>query len=60
MDRCGSPGRPEIVALGGKPDRTRLEHLAGLGVTEAAFGLPDKEPDEVLAYLDRLRGRLAG
>ena len=56
---AGRDGEPEVVALGGKPDPARLEHLAGLGVTECAFGLPDKEPDEVLAYLDRLRGRLS-
>ncbi len=56
---AGRDGEPEVVALGGKPDPARLEHLAGLGVTECAFELPDKAPDEVLAYLDRLRGRLS-
>ena len=51
-------GQPTIVALGGRPDPARLEHLEGLGVTDTAFGMPDKEPDEVLAYLDRLAARL--
>jgi probable F420-dependent oxidoreductase len=54
----GREGEPVVVAVGNKPHPSRLEHLAGLGVTDTAFGLPDKEPDEVLAYLDRLAGRL--
>jgi probable F420-dependent oxidoreductase len=56
---AGREGSPEVVALGGKPDPVRLEHLAGIGVTESAFGMPDKEPAEVVAYLERLRGRLS-
>jgi probable F420-dependent oxidoreductase len=56
---AGRDGAPEVVALGGKPDPVRLEHLAGIGVTESAFGMPDKEPAEVVAYLERLRGRLS-
>ena len=55
---AGRDGAPEVVALGGKPDPARLEHLAGIGVTESAFGMPDKEPAEVVAYLERLRDRL--
>ena len=55
---AGRDGAPEVVALGGMPDPARLEHLAGIGVTESAFGMPDKEPPEVVAYLERLRGRL--
>jgi probable F420-dependent oxidoreductase len=55
---AGRPGEPEIVALGGKPDPARIEHLAGLGVTECAFGMPDRAPDEVVSYLERLRDRL--
>ena len=56
---AGRAGAPEIVALGGKPDPERLEHLASIGVTESVFGLPDKEPDEVVAYLQRLAGKLS-
>ncbi len=55
---AGRSGVPEIVSIAGKPDPARLEHLEGIGVTECAFGLPDKEPDEVRAYLDRLATRL--
>ena len=59
-DDAGRPGQPEVVALGIKPDPERIAQLAAIGVTECAFGLPDKSEDEVLAYLDRLRGRLGG
>jgi probable F420-dependent oxidoreductase len=55
---AGRAGAPEVVALAVKPDPARIAHLADVGVTECAFGLPDKSEDEVLAYLDRLRGRL--
>ena len=55
---AGRAGEPEVVALGGKPDPARLAHLAGIGVTECAFGMPDKEPAEVVAYLERLRERV--
>jgi probable F420-dependent oxidoreductase len=55
---AGRAGDPEIVALGGKPDLAKVEHLAGIGVTECAFGMPDKEPDEVVAYLGRLATKL--
>ncbi len=55
---AGRTGDPEIVALGGKPDPARISHLAGLGVTECAFGMPDKEPAEVVAYLGRLAAKL--
>jgi probable F420-dependent oxidoreductase len=57
---AGRAGQPEVVALAVKPDPERIAHLASIGVAECAFGLPDKNPDEVLASLDRLRGRLVG
>jgi probable F420-dependent oxidoreductase len=56
---AGRAGEPVVVALGGRPDPARLEHLAGIGVTDTAFGLPDKGPDEVVGYLERLAGKLA-
>ncbi len=56
---AGREGEPEIVALGGKPDPARIEHLAGIGVTECVFGMPDREEHEVVAYLERLAGKLA-
>jgi probable F420-dependent oxidoreductase len=55
---AGRAGQPEIVSIGTKPDPEKIAHLEAIGVTEVAFGLPDKEPDEVRAYLDRLVGRL--
>jgi hypothetical protein len=36
----------------------RTPDLASIGVTECAFGLPDKAEEEVVAYLGRLRGKL--
>jgi probable F420-dependent oxidoreductase len=55
---AGRAGAPEVVALAVKPDPARIAHLAGIGVTECAFGLPDKSEDEVVAYLGRLRAKL--
>ncbi len=55
---AGRDGEPSVVALGGKPDPGRLQHLASIGVTECAFGLPDKTEDEVVAYLGRLAVKL--
>jgi probable F420-dependent oxidoreductase len=51
-------GEPQVVSLGGKPDPGRIEELESIGVTECAFGMPDAEPDEVVAYLGRLAGKL--
>jgi probable F420-dependent oxidoreductase len=55
---AGRPGQPEVVALAVKPHPELIAHLASIGVTECAFGLPDTNADGVLAYLDRLRSRL--
>jgi probable F420-dependent oxidoreductase len=55
---AGRDGEPEVVALGGKPDPARIEHLERIGVTECVYGLPDKPEHEVLAYLERLAGKL--
>ena len=51
-------GSPEIVALGIKPDRDRIAQLEAIGVTECAFGLPERSDDEVRAYLSRLVHKL--
>jgi alkanesulfonate monooxygenase SsuD/methylene tetrahydromethanopterin reductase-like flavin-dependent oxidoreductase (luciferase family) len=56
---AGRTGQPEVVALGGKPSPNRMEHLASIGVTEAVFGLPDRDEPEVVAYLARTASRLA-
>ncbi|MGW3965643.1 LLM class F420-dependent oxidoreductase [Amycolatopsis sp. NPDC005003] len=54
----GREDAPLIYALGERPDPERLAHLASLGVTETIFGLPDREPDEVEAWIGRLAGKL--
>jgi probable F420-dependent oxidoreductase len=55
---AGRAGEPEVVFLGGKPDPVKIAHLESIGVTECVFGLPDKAPDEVVAYLERTWSRL--
>ena len=54
----GREGAPLIYALGERPDPERLAHLDSLGVTETIFGLPDRAPDEVEAWIGRLAGKL--
>jgi probable F420-dependent oxidoreductase len=51
-------GQPHIAALGPRPDPQHLAHLESLGVTEVIFGLPDRQPEEVKAWLTRLAGKL--
>ncbi|RSM41260.1 TIGR03619 family F420-dependent LLM class oxidoreductase [Amycolatopsis balhimycina DSM 5908] len=55
----GREGAPRICALGERPDPERLAHLDSLGVTETIFGLPDRAPDEVEAWIGRLAGKLS-
>jgi probable F420-dependent oxidoreductase len=55
---AGRAGRPRITALAGRPDPDQLTHWAQIGVTDVAFGMPDRSPDEVVGYLGRLAGRL--
>jgi len=54
----GREGSPRITALAGKPDPDVLAHWHEIGVTDVAFGLPDRAEDEVVAYLGRLAGKL--
>ncbi|OXM50117.1 LLM class F420-dependent oxidoreductase [Amycolatopsis thailandensis] len=54
----GRAGEPEISALGVRPDPENLAKLEAAGVTETIFGLPDRSPDEVEAWLQRLAGKL--
>jgi hypothetical protein len=56
---AGRDGAPQIVALDFKPVPEKLARWAELGVTEVLFGLPDKSEDEVVAYVERLAGKLA-
>jgi hypothetical protein len=39
-------------------DASLLAGWAAAGVSEVLFGMPDREPPEVLAYLGRLAGRV--
>ncbi len=55
---AGREGAPRICALGERPDPERLAHLESLGVTETIFGLPDRSPEEVEAWISRLAGKL--
>ncbi|SEC53103.1 probable F420-dependent oxidoreductase, Rv2161c family [Amycolatopsis lurida] len=55
----GRAGEPEISALGVRPDPENLAGLEAAGVTETIFGLPDRSPEEVEAWLQRLAGKLS-
>jgi len=50
--------RPQVTVLSGRPDPDVLVHWAQVGVTDVAFGMPDRTEDEVVAYLGRLASRL--
>jgi probable F420-dependent oxidoreductase len=51
-------GQPQIHVLAGKSDPGTLAHWQEIGITDVAFGVPDRTEDEVVAYLGRLAGRL--
>ena len=55
---AGRAGLPQVRVLAGKPDPDLLTHWAATGVTDVAFGMPDRAADEVVAYLARLAGKL--
>jgi probable F420-dependent oxidoreductase len=56
---AGREGLPDIrVLIAFKPDPNDLLTWAEQGVSELIWGVPDKAPDEVVASLDRLAGRL--
>ncbi|HTX80818.1 MAG TPA: LLM class F420-dependent oxidoreductase [Streptosporangiaceae bacterium] len=55
---AGRTGLPQIRALAGKPEPDLLAHWAEIGVTDVAFGMPDRSADEVVAYLNRLAGKV--
>ena len=57
---AGRSGEPELhVLIAVRPTPEQLEEWAGAGATDLIWGVPDKPRDEVVAYLDRLAGRLA-
>ena len=55
---AGRSGQPRIVFLGARPDPDKMPELQALGVTECVYGLPDGRPEEIVARLERLAGRL--
>jgi probable F420-dependent oxidoreductase len=55
---AGRDGQPRVTVLARRPDPAVLAHWDEIGVTEVAFGLPDRSPDEVVGYLGRLAGTL--
>jgi probable F420-dependent oxidoreductase len=56
---AGREGAPQIrILIAFKPDPADLAAWAEAGATELIWGVPDRAPDEVLASLDRLAGRL--
>ncbi|HVV18890.1 MAG TPA: LLM class F420-dependent oxidoreductase [Pseudonocardiaceae bacterium] len=56
---AGRDGEPRVVLLAGKPDPQRLARWRDLGVDEVVFGMPDRTEAEVVAYVERLAGKLA-
>jgi probable F420-dependent oxidoreductase len=55
---AGRDGTPQVHVLAGRPDPDLLAHWQQIGVTDAAFGMPDRSHDEVVGYLGRLASRL--
>ena len=55
---AGRDGAPQVHVLAGRPDPDMLAHWQQIGVTDVAFGMPDRSEDEVVGYLGRLAGRL--
>lgn len=47
------PSELHVVPFGTVPDEGKLEHYAGLGVTEVVLRIPSAGPDAVLPILDR-------
>lgn len=55
---AGRQGLPQVHVLAGRPDPDLLAHWQQIGVTDVVYGLPDREPDDVVAYLRRLASRI--
>lgn len=56
---AGRTGEPEIhVLIATRPTPEQLSEWADAGATDLIWGVPDKSADEVVAYLDRLAGRI--
>jgi probable F420-dependent oxidoreductase len=55
---AGRTGTPQVLALAGRPDPEQLDQWRDAGVTEVIFGLPDRDESDVVAYIERLAGKL--
>jgi probable F420-dependent oxidoreductase len=55
---AGRDGSPQVHVLAGKPDPDTLAHWQQIGVTDVAFGMPDRSPEDVIGYLGRLASRV--
>jgi probable F420-dependent oxidoreductase len=56
---AGRPGQPQVhVLVASRPGPDDLRLWADARASDVIWGLPDKPEPEVLAYLDRLAGRL--
>jgi probable F420-dependent oxidoreductase len=55
---AGRDGQPLVHVLAGRPDPDVLAHWNQIGVTDVAFGLPDRSEADVVGYLGRLGGKL--
>jgi probable F420-dependent oxidoreductase len=56
--KANREGKPYIVALGGRADPERAARLTALGVDEIVIGVPNKNEDEVLAFIAKMGARL--
>ncbi|WP_137873060.1 LLM class F420-dependent oxidoreductase [Rhodococcus sp. Q] len=55
---AGREGSPRIVVLDRKPVPETLARWEDLGVDEVVYGMPDADEPTVVAYLDKLAGKL--
>jgi probable F420-dependent oxidoreductase len=55
---AGRDGEPQVHALAGRPDADMLARWRDLGVTDVAFGMPDRAEDEVVGYFGRLAAKI--
>lgn len=56
---AGRAGIPEVAVLAGKPVKDVMKKWEDAGVSDVLFGMPDRSPDEVAAYLGRLADQLS-
>ena len=52
-DEAGRSGRPEVVIMGSPINEETVSVYEKLGVTEMGMGLPNRDDEEVLAYIAR-------